>query len=123
MLTPDQIRSMYLRFFEERDHRVVASSPVVPQGDHAGRQLGAVLAQIMLANLGPDAKAVIPVAAAIALDQRRRASQVAQPLVPKGAQKVVVGGMGKGGMTFRHDHVQQSYCLLNTLLFNNRQVC
>ena len=32
-MTPDQIRERYLRFFEEQDHRVVASSPVVPLQD------------------------------------------------------------------------------------------
>lgn len=32
-LTPDQIRDRFLRFFEKYDHRVVASSPVVPEGD------------------------------------------------------------------------------------------
>jgi alanyl-tRNA synthetase len=32
-LTPDQIRDRFLRFFERHGHRVVASSPVVPEGD------------------------------------------------------------------------------------------
>jgi alanyl-tRNA synthetase len=32
-MTPDTIRQRFLDFFEERDHRVVDSSPVVPQGD------------------------------------------------------------------------------------------
>ncbi len=32
-MTPDQIRDRYLRFFEERNHRVVSSSPVVPLQD------------------------------------------------------------------------------------------
>jgi len=31
--TADQIRSAFLRYFEERDHRVVKSSPLVPQND------------------------------------------------------------------------------------------
>src|SRR5690554_3498575 len=33
MMTPNELRRRYLTFFEERDHRVVASSPVVPQAD------------------------------------------------------------------------------------------
>jgi alanyl-tRNA synthetase len=33
MKTGDQIRSAFLRYFEERGHRVVASSPLVPQND------------------------------------------------------------------------------------------
>ena len=32
-MKPDEIRSKYLDFFKEREHRVVDSSPVVPQGD------------------------------------------------------------------------------------------
>lgn len=32
-MKPDEIRSKYLSFFAERDHRVVSSSPVIPQGD------------------------------------------------------------------------------------------
>jgi alanyl-tRNA synthetase len=32
-MKPDEIRSQYLDFFKERDHRVVSSSPVIPQGD------------------------------------------------------------------------------------------
>lgn len=32
-LTPDQLRDRFLKFFEARAHRVVASSPVVPEGD------------------------------------------------------------------------------------------
>jgi alanyl-tRNA synthetase len=32
-MTADEIRRKFLRFFEERGHRVVASSPVVPQND------------------------------------------------------------------------------------------
>jgi alanyl-tRNA synthetase len=32
-LTPNEIRFCYLTFFEQRAHRVVASSPVVPEGD------------------------------------------------------------------------------------------
>jgi alanyl-tRNA synthetase len=32
-LTGDQIRSAFLRYFEERGHRVVPSSPLVPQND------------------------------------------------------------------------------------------
>jgi alanyl-tRNA synthetase len=32
-LTADQIRSAFLRYFEERGHRVVRSSPLVPQDD------------------------------------------------------------------------------------------
>ena len=31
--TGDEIRSAFLRYFEERDHRVVKSSPLVPQND------------------------------------------------------------------------------------------
>jgi alanyl-tRNA synthetase len=33
MKTGDQIRSAFLKYFEERGHRVVASSPLVPQND------------------------------------------------------------------------------------------
>lgn len=33
MITPDELRSRYLAFFEERGHRVVPSSPVIPEGD------------------------------------------------------------------------------------------
>ncbi|RAL25271.1 alanine--tRNA ligase [Lujinxingia litoralis] len=33
MMTPNELRQRFLQFFEERDHRVVASSPVVPQAD------------------------------------------------------------------------------------------
>jgi alanyl-tRNA synthetase len=33
MMTGDQIRSRFLRYFEERGHRVVPSSPLVPQND------------------------------------------------------------------------------------------
>src|SRR5918994_1012955 len=33
MMTGDQIRSAFLRYFEERGHRVVPSSPLVPQND------------------------------------------------------------------------------------------
>src|SRR5215470_16084232 len=33
LLTADQIRSGFLRYFEERGHRVVASSSLVPQSD------------------------------------------------------------------------------------------
>ncbi len=33
VMTPEDIRSTYLTFFEDREHRVVASAPVVPQGD------------------------------------------------------------------------------------------
>src|SRR6187399_2123750 len=33
MKTGDQIRSAFLRYFEERGHRVVASSSLVPQND------------------------------------------------------------------------------------------
>ena len=32
-MTPDEIRQSFLDFFEERGHRVVSSSPVVPKGD------------------------------------------------------------------------------------------
>lgn len=32
-MTPDEIRQSYLDFFDERGHRVVDSSPVVPKGD------------------------------------------------------------------------------------------
>src|SRR4026209_958866 len=32
-MTADQIRSAFLRYFEERGHRVVRSSPLVPQND------------------------------------------------------------------------------------------
>ena len=32
-MTPDQLRSSYLEFFQQRAHRVVASSPVIPEGD------------------------------------------------------------------------------------------
>ena len=32
-LTPDQLRDRFLKFFESQDHRIVASSPVVPEGD------------------------------------------------------------------------------------------
>lgn len=32
-MNPNQIRDSFLKFFESLDHRVVASSPVVPQGD------------------------------------------------------------------------------------------
>jgi alanyl-tRNA synthetase len=32
-MTGDQIRSAFLRYFEERGHRVVSSSPLVPQND------------------------------------------------------------------------------------------
>jgi alanyl-tRNA synthetase len=32
-MTPDEIRSGFLSYFESRDHRIVESSPVVPQGD------------------------------------------------------------------------------------------
>jgi alanyl-tRNA synthetase len=32
-MKPSDIRDSYLKYFEERDHRVVDSSPVVPQGD------------------------------------------------------------------------------------------
>lgn len=32
-MNPHDIRDSYLKYFEERDHRVVESSPVVPQGD------------------------------------------------------------------------------------------
>jgi len=32
-MKPDDIRTKYLDFFQERDHRVVSSSPVIPQGD------------------------------------------------------------------------------------------
>lgn len=32
-MTPDQVRSAYLDFFREHGHHVVASSPVVPEGD------------------------------------------------------------------------------------------
>ena len=31
--TADEIRSAFLRYFEERGHRVVKSSPLVPQND------------------------------------------------------------------------------------------
>src|SRR6186713_141346 len=33
MKTADQIRSAFLRYFEQRGHRVVKSSPLVPQND------------------------------------------------------------------------------------------
>jgi alanyl-tRNA synthetase len=33
VMTADQIRSAFLRYFEERGHRVVRSSPLVPQND------------------------------------------------------------------------------------------
>ncbi|WP_230467217.1 alanine--tRNA ligase [Lujinxingia vulgaris] len=33
MMTPNELRSRFLAFFEKHDHRVVASSPVVPQAD------------------------------------------------------------------------------------------
>jgi alanyl-tRNA synthetase len=32
-MTPDDIRQNFLDFFEDRNHRVVESSPVVPKGD------------------------------------------------------------------------------------------
>ena len=32
-MTPDQLRSAYLDFFATKDHRIVPSSPVVPEGD------------------------------------------------------------------------------------------
>ena len=32
-MTPDQIRDSYLAFFKEREHAIVPSSPVVPEGD------------------------------------------------------------------------------------------
>ena len=32
-MTPDELRQSYLKYFEDRDHRVVESSPVVPIGD------------------------------------------------------------------------------------------
>ncbi len=32
-MTPDEIRQRFLDFFDQRDHRVVDSSPVVPKGD------------------------------------------------------------------------------------------
>ncbi|MCB9531088.1 MAG: alanine--tRNA ligase [Myxococcales bacterium] len=32
-MTPDQLRAAYLDFFASKQHRVVASSPVVPEGD------------------------------------------------------------------------------------------
>ncbi len=32
-MTPDQLRASFLEFFESKQHRVVASSPVVPEGD------------------------------------------------------------------------------------------
>ena len=32
-MTPDQLRASYLEFFQQRAHRVVASSPVIPEGD------------------------------------------------------------------------------------------
>ena len=32
-MTPDELRSHYLSFFERREHRVVPSAPVIPQGD------------------------------------------------------------------------------------------
>jgi alanyl-tRNA synthetase len=32
-MTPDQLRSSYLEFFALQNHRIVASSPVVPEGD------------------------------------------------------------------------------------------
>lgn len=33
MITPDELRSRYIAFFEERGHRFVPSSPVIPEGD------------------------------------------------------------------------------------------
>jgi alanyl-tRNA synthetase len=33
VMTGDQIRSAFLRYFEQRAHRVVASSSLVPQND------------------------------------------------------------------------------------------
>jgi alanyl-tRNA synthetase len=33
IMTPDEIRSGFLSYFERLDHRIVESSPVVPQGD------------------------------------------------------------------------------------------
>ena len=32
-MTPDALRSSFLHFFEERGHRVITSSPVIPEGD------------------------------------------------------------------------------------------
>ena len=32
-MTPDQLRTSFLQFFSEQNHRIVASSPVVPEGD------------------------------------------------------------------------------------------
>ena len=32
-LSADEIRSAFLRYFEDRGHRVVKSSPLVPQND------------------------------------------------------------------------------------------
>lgn len=32
-MTPDELRTAYLEFFEAREHRVVPSSPVIPEGD------------------------------------------------------------------------------------------
>lgn len=33
MITPDELRSAYISFFEERGHRYVPSSPCIPEGD------------------------------------------------------------------------------------------
>jgi alanyl-tRNA synthetase len=33
MITSTELREQFLRFFQERGHRVVPSSPVVPHGD------------------------------------------------------------------------------------------
>src|SRR5690554_6432270 len=33
MITPDELRSRYIAFFEERGHRYVPSSTVIPEGD------------------------------------------------------------------------------------------
>lgn len=33
MITPDELRSRYIAFFEDRGHRFVPSSPVIPEGD------------------------------------------------------------------------------------------
>ncbi|MDY6833249.1 MAG: alanine--tRNA ligase-related protein, partial [Chloroflexota bacterium] len=33
MMTSDQIRSIFLRFFEEKGHKILPSSSLVPHGD------------------------------------------------------------------------------------------
>ena len=89
---------------------------------HAGGQVGAVLADIALADVGPDAKAVIPVSAPVARHEAWRPAQVAQTFVAQRPQQIVIGRMGEGGMGCSR-HVQQTFRLLNTPMFNERQDC